>query len=214
MTMLVNLYCGCYCTSSFYEEAWLAKTSHSLYLLWFSFVVFKIWRIIQVVYILKEQVSVFVCITFLGRLFLKISQIVLSLNIKICASCNTTVNGCLALPIGAEQKVRDHGLIRCCYGSRTTRPPHVLTSCNMYILPLANHRHRPCVERFWRISHSHFKQASLAGALLGGFSLGSTRREITSISPVMCSSEYCTRFTILHIQVQGKSTTRRTPLAP
>lgn len=133
----------------------------------------------------------------------------MNLNIKICARCNTAVNGCLCLTnwCRAKNEISWFNLLLLWFQD----PPHVLTSCGTYILPLANQRHCACVEKFWRTFHPHFKWAPLARALLGGLTLFSTRREITSMSPVMCSSEYCT---IFYVEVQGKSTTRRRHLAP
>lgn len=86
-----------------------------------------------------------------------------------------------ALPTGTEQ-MRDHGLICRCYGS---------LYLNQHVYIAIYQPQAPCMcTHVLEDPHPHFRWASLAGALLGGFSLGSTNRGITSMSPVMCPSEY------------------------
>lgn len=132
-----------------------AKTSHSLYLFWFSFLVSQIWCIIQVVCILKERVTAFLCATFLWKNFQRFHRSFWSWASKSVLAVIQQFIEAFALPTD-QSRVRDHGLIRWYYGSKTSNPPHVLTRCDTYKLSLAIRRHHAGVERFWRILHLHF----------------------------------------------------------
>lgn len=173
----------------------LACKNISLFVLVLVFIlVSQIRCIIQVACILKERVTAFLCITFLWRLFWRshrsfgTSKSVLGVMLQWIEA--------FALQMD-QSRLRDHGLICCSCGSKTTSPLHVLTRWDTY--KFAIHRHHACEERFWWTLYHNFKCVFVAGALSGGLHPSWTRGEITLMSAVVSPSEYWTIVKIMHI---------------